>query len=138
MIFYLPKVSFVIQNMFTISYVQHKNHSIIFLRLASVGILGKEREPGVGKLGWHGNFERNTVTSFKIPFAGFLNFLEIETVYTSLHFSLHFIVFCYRDDVVNAINRAVDEREEGIVIKDPSSTYKPSKRKGSFLKSLLN
>ena len=25
--------------------------------LASVGILGKEREPGVGKLGWHGNFD---------------------------------------------------------------------------------
>ena len=33
-------------------------------RLASVGILGKGRERGVGKLGWHGNFdtgfERNT------------------------------------------------------------------------------
>ena len=32
-------------------------------RVASVGILGKERELGVGKLGWHGNsdmgFERN-------------------------------------------------------------------------------
>ena len=32
-------------------------------RLASVGILGKERESGVGKLDWHGNFhtgfERN-------------------------------------------------------------------------------
>ena len=32
-------------------------------RLASVGILGKEREPEIGKLGWHGNFytefERN-------------------------------------------------------------------------------
>ena len=26
-------------------------------RLASVGILGKERETGVGKLGWHGNFD---------------------------------------------------------------------------------
>ena len=26
-------------------------------RLASVGILGKEREPVVGKLGWHGNFD---------------------------------------------------------------------------------
>ena len=38
---------------------------VIFLshRLASVGILGEEREPRVGKLGWHGNidsgFERN-------------------------------------------------------------------------------
>ena len=33
-------------------------------RLANIGILGKEGEPGVGKLGCHGNFdtgfERNT------------------------------------------------------------------------------
>ena len=28
-----------------------------YYRLASVGILGKEREPEVGKLGWHGNFD---------------------------------------------------------------------------------
>ena len=43
-------------------------------RLASVGILGKEREPRVGKLGWHGNFdtgfERN-ISSLNIPCAGF-------------------------------------------------------------------
>ena len=35
-------------------------------RLASVGILGKEKEPRVGKLGWDGNvdtaFERNTIS----------------------------------------------------------------------------
>ena len=53
-------------------------------RLASVGILGKEREPGGGKLGWHGNFdtgfERNII-SFKIPCAGFFNFFEIAIVY---------------------------------------------------------
>ena len=34
-------------------------------KLANRRILGKEKEPGVGKLGWHGNFdtgfERNTV-----------------------------------------------------------------------------
>ena len=34
------------------------------IRLVSVGILEKERELGIGKLGWHGNFdmgfERNT------------------------------------------------------------------------------
>ena len=55
--------------------------------IVSVGILGKEREPRVGKLGWHGNFdtgfERNTVTdviSFKIPSAGFSNFIEIASV----------------------------------------------------------
>ena len=38
---------------------------VVGSRVASVGILGKEREPGVGKLaGWHGNFytgfEKNT------------------------------------------------------------------------------
>ena len=26
-------------------------------RLAKVGFLEEEREPGVGKLGWHGNFD---------------------------------------------------------------------------------
>ena len=53
--------------------LHHKNDSEemkfraerVLSRLASVGILGKEREPGVGKLGWHGNFdtgfERKTV-----------------------------------------------------------------------------
>ena len=39
--------------------VLFRQHDIC--RLASVGILGKEREPGVGKLGWHGNFD----TGFK-------------------------------------------------------------------------
>jgi len=34
-------------------------------------------------------------------------------------------------DVTAAINEAIDRREEGIVIKDPKSLYKPSKRKGS-------
>ena len=57
-------------------------------RLASVGILGKEWEPGVDKLGWHGNFdtgfERNIL--FKIPCAGFLNFLE-RKAFTSLLYS---------------------------------------------------
>ena len=52
------------------------------IRLASVGILEKEREPGVGKLGCHGNFdtgiEKNIL--FKIPCVGFLNFFKIATV----------------------------------------------------------
>ena len=39
-------------------------------RLASVGILGREREPGVGKLGWNGNFIRDLKgISIKIPCA---------------------------------------------------------------------
>ena len=52
--------------------------------LASTGSLGKEREPGVNKLGCHGNFdtgfERNIL--FKIPCAAFLTFSEIATVYS--------------------------------------------------------
>ena len=72
-------------------------------RLASVGILGKEREPGVGKLDWHGNFgtrfEMNYfVISFKIPCVGFLNFFEIATallVYqiTGCHSANEFVWF---------------------------------------------
>ena len=48
-------------------------------RLVSVDILGKEREPGVGKLGWHGNLDTGFVQN---PVCGFLNFFEIAaTVY---------------------------------------------------------
>ena len=48
-------------------------------RLASVGILGKERYPRIGKLGCHGNFDTR-FENFKIPCAGFLNFIEIAIV----------------------------------------------------------
>ena len=34
-----------------------KGFIIILPRLVSIGNLGKERELGVGKLGWHGNFD---------------------------------------------------------------------------------
>lgn len=40
--------------------------------------------------------------------------------------------FC-RDDVLMALNDAIDRREEGIVIKSPQSIYKPSKRKGNLV-----
>ena len=44
--------------------VDHLDFRSILSRLARIAILGKEREPRVGKLGWHGNFdtgfERNT------------------------------------------------------------------------------
>ena len=36
----------------------------VSIRLASVGILGKEREPGVGKLGWHANFDTGFERNF--------------------------------------------------------------------------
>ena len=51
-------------------------------RLASVGILGKEREPGVGKLGWHyydTGFERKYFV--QNPVCGFFE------IATSLHAS---------------------------------------------------
>ena len=59
------------------------------VRLASVGILGRERESGVRKLGWHGNFDKGFEINTMLPCskfscAGFLNFLafvEIVTVY---------------------------------------------------------
>ena len=58
------------------------------VRLANVGILGKEREPGVGKLGWHGKFgtgfERNTVRNTRYfiqnPMCGFFELFEIASV----------------------------------------------------------
>ena len=62
-----------------------------FGRLASVGILGKEREPGVGKLGWYGNwnmrFERNTL--FKIPCVGFLKFFKSDFLLVYWYCSLY-------------------------------------------------
>ncbi|XP_068735127.1 DNA ligase 4-like [Montipora capricornis] len=36
-----------------------------------------------------------------------------------------------RGDVVKALNEAIDKREEGLVIKSPSSIYKPNVRSGS-------
>ena len=35
-------------------------------RLANVGILGKEGEPGVGKLGWHGKFDIHFIFDIQI------------------------------------------------------------------------
>ncbi|XP_070569622.1 DNA ligase 4-like [Ptychodera flava] len=36
-----------------------------------------------------------------------------------------------REDVIQALNDAIERREEGIVIKQPTAPYKPDKRKGS-------
>ena len=45
-------------------------------------------------------------------------------------------------DLVNSrlqflLNEAIDNREEGIVVKDPDSIYKPNARKGGWLKVSL-
>ena len=34
--------------------------------------------------------------------------------------------------MVAALNEAIDRREEGLMVKNPSSTYCPDKRKGEF------
>lgn len=51
-----------------------------------------------------------------------------DCIYVS--FSLLYLI---REDVIMALNEAIDRREEGLVIKQPSSLYKPDKRKGEEL-----
>ena len=41
---------------------------------------------------------------------------------------------CYRQDCVDALNEAIDLREEGIMVKDPDTPYCPNKRKGGWYK----
>ena len=44
-----------------------------------------------------------------------------------------------RGDVVNALNDAIDRRDEGIVLKDYDAVYKPNARaKGGWLKVRFN
>ena len=38
-------------------FIQEIGRNSELTRLANVSILGKEREPGVDKLGWYGNFD---------------------------------------------------------------------------------
>lgn len=42
--------------------------------------------------------------------------------------------FCCSQDCATALNQAIDDREEGIMIKDPQSAYKPATRKGGWYK----
>ncbi|XP_071447729.1 DNA ligase 4 isoform X2 [Hetaerina americana] len=39
-----------------------------------------------------------------------------------------------REEIVEALNRAIDAREEGIILKVPTSVYKPHDRKGGWYK----
>ena len=54
-------------------------------RLASIGIIRKEREQGIGKLGLHGNFDTGIWKEYSYfvqnPVCGFYNFFEITTFY---------------------------------------------------------
>ena len=37
-------------------------------------------------------------------------------------------------EVADLLNEAIDQREEGIVLKNPVSVYKPNERKGGWVK----
>ena len=43
-------------------------------------------------------------------------------------------IYTYRDEVVSALNLAIDSREEGVVLKDPDSVYQPASRKAGWIK----
>ena len=36
-----------------------------------------------------------------------------------------------REDIIAALNEAIDRREEGLMVKQPASMYRPDKRKGT-------
>lgn len=61
----------------------------------------------------------------------------LETVFTPVKGRIHLVS---KNDagsvqeVVKALNEAIDNREEGIMVKDPSSIYKPDKRGEGWLK----
>jgi len=52
---------------------------------------------------------------------GVVNFPDREEVWT-------------KPEVVNLLNDAIDRREEGLVLKNPESIYKPNARKGGWVK----
>ena len=57
--------------------------------------------------------------------------MTATTIYP-LRFSTHTCIHThtYREEVVTALNEAIDRREEGLLIKQPAATYRPDKRKG--------
>jgi len=40
----------------------------------------------------------------------------------------------HRQECIDALNDAIDAREEGIMVKDPESIYRPNTRKGGWYK----
>ncbi|KAM8904251.1 DNA ligase 4 isoform 1-T2 [Spinachia spinachia] len=61
----------------------------------------------------------------------------LQTVFTPVMGRLHLVPKAdarTMHEVVNALNDAIDGREEGIMVKDPMSLYKPDKRGGGWLK----
>lgn len=61
----------------------------------------------------------------------------LQTVFTPVKGRMHLVTKTQvktRQDVVIALNDAIDNREEGIMVKDPMSIYKPDKRGEGWLK----
>ncbi|KAK5891428.1 hypothetical protein CgunFtcFv8_018681 [Champsocephalus gunnari] len=61
----------------------------------------------------------------------------LQTVFTPVKGRIHLVPKADArtvQDVVNALNDAIDSREEGIMVKDPLSIYKPDKRGEGWLK----
>ncbi|XP_034072668.1 DNA ligase 4 [Gymnodraco acuticeps] len=61
----------------------------------------------------------------------------LQTVFTPVKGRIHLVPKADArtvQDVVNALNDAIDGREEGIMVKDPLSIYKPDKRGEGWLK----
>lgn len=61
----------------------------------------------------------------------------LETVFTPVKGRIHLVSKSNAgsmQEVVKALNEAIDNREEGIMVKDPSSIYKPDKRGEGWLK----
>ncbi|XP_029306842.1 DNA ligase 4 isoform X2 [Cottoperca gobio] len=61
----------------------------------------------------------------------------LQTVFTPVQGRIHLVPKVdarTMQEVVNALNDAIDGREEGIMVKDPSSIYKPDKRGEGWLK----
>jgi DNA ligase-4 len=64
-----------------------------------------------------------------------LKFLEstVKVKESVLHFPNRKLVST-KAEVENLLNEAIDQREEGIVLKSPDSIYKPNERKGGWVK----
>ncbi|XP_020670483.3 DNA ligase 4 isoform X1 [Pogona vitticeps] len=61
----------------------------------------------------------------------------LNKIFTPIPGRMQVVLKCQastRKEVVDALNEAIDNREEGIVVKDPMSTYKPDKRGDGWLK----
>ncbi|KAI5618496.1 DNA ligase 4 isoform X1 [Silurus asotus] len=61
----------------------------------------------------------------------------LKTVFTPVKGRIQLVQYTEaktRQEVINALNEAIDDREEGIMVKDPMSIYKPDKRGEGWLK----